>query len=79
MKQAVILAAVLIPLLVGATVVSIWTWGEIGDTQIGVHGYIALGLGVVATLVIGGGLMWLVFYSARRGYDDAAGRDPESE
>ena len=51
----------------------------IGDTSIGVHGYIALGLGAVATLVIGGGLMWLVFYSARRGYDERAGRDPESE
>ena len=79
MKAAFILAAVLVPLLVGAVVVSVWIWGEIGDTPIGVHGYIALGLGVVATLVIGGGLMGLVFYSARHGYDERAGRDPEKD
>jgi hypothetical protein len=79
MKAAAILAAVLVPLLIGATVVSVWIWGEIGDTAIGVHGYIALGLGVVATLLIGGGLMGLVFYSARHGYDERAGRDPEKD
>ena len=75
-KQALILLAVLVPLLIGATAFCLWSWNAIGDTPIGVHGYIALGLGVVATLAIGGGLMWLVFYSARHGYDERAGRDP---
>ena len=79
MKTAFILAAVLVPLLLGATAFSAWTWGQIGDTAIGVQGYVALGLGVVATLAIGGGLMWLVFYSSRHGYDDRAGRDPEAD
>ena len=41
-----------------------------GDTSISLHGYIALGLGIVFTLGLGGGLMWLAYYSARRGYDD---------
>jgi len=34
------------------------------------HGWIALGLGTFFSLVVGGGLMALVFYSARKGYDD---------
>ncbi|MGE0718326.1 MAG: hypothetical protein AB7P02_22960 [Alphaproteobacteria bacterium] len=45
-------------------------WTGIGDISIGLHGWIALGLGVFFTLAIGGGLMALVFYSSRRGYDD---------
>jgi hypothetical protein len=35
-----------------------------------VHGWIALALGTVLTLALGGGLMALVFHSARKGYDD---------
>lgn len=35
-----------------------------------VHGWIALTLGTLLTLALGGGLMALLFYSARKGYDD---------
>lgn len=35
-----------------------------------VHGWIALTLGTVLSLAVGGGLMALVFHSARQGYDD---------
>jgi hypothetical protein len=35
-----------------------------------IHGWIALGLGTVLSLAVGGGLMALVFHSARKGYDD---------
>jgi hypothetical protein len=35
-------------------------------------GTIAMILGVLFTIVIGAGLMGLIFYSSRRGYDDAA-------
>ena len=34
------------------------------------NGYIARGLGIVFSLVIGCGLMALVFYSHRHGYDE---------
>lgn len=34
------------------------------------HGWIALGLGTALSLAVGAGLMALVFYSARKGYDD---------
>jgi hypothetical protein len=35
-------------------------------------GWVAMAGGVVLSLIVGVGLMTLVFYSARRGYDDAA-------
>jgi hypothetical protein len=79
MKQAVLLAGVLGALLLVAAAVSLWIWNQLGDTTMGAQGYVALVLGVVATLVIGGGLMGLVFYSSRHGYDERAGGDPEKD
>jgi len=79
MRPSVLLAVVLGTLLVATAAVSLWVWDELGSTEIGVQGYIALSLGAVATLVIGGGLMGLVFYSSRHGYDERAGRDPEKD
>lgn len=35
-----------------------------------IHGWIALTIGTVLSLAVGGGLMALVFHSARKGYDD---------
>ncbi len=45
-------------------------WTALEDTAISVHGWIALGAGVLVTFALGAGLMFLVFYSNRRGYDD---------
>jgi hypothetical protein len=44
-----------------------------------VHGWIALGLGTLLSLALGGGLMALVFYSARKGYDDRIEIDKPDE
>jgi hypothetical protein len=41
-----------------------------------VHGWIALTLGTLLSLALGGGLMALVFYSARKGYDDRIDVEP---
>jgi hypothetical protein len=49
--------------------VSAWTHTK---AQMSVHGWIALTLGVFFSLLIGCGLMALVFYSSRRGYDERA-------
>ena len=46
-----------------------------GGAHMTVHGYVALGLAVVLTALLGGGLMGLAFYSNRHGYDDNQGRD----
>ena len=45
-------------------------WRALEDTAISVHGWIALGAGVLVTFALGAGLMFLVFYSNRKGYDD---------
>lgn len=39
-------------------------------SEMSIHGWIALTLGTFLSLAVGGGLMALVFYSARKGYDD---------
>jgi hypothetical protein len=45
-------------------------WKLSGPVQMSIHGYIALGLAGGVTLLLGGGLMWLAFYSANKGWDD---------
>ena len=45
-------------------------WAGLGDTGMSAAGWIALVLGVAATLALGMGLMALVFISNRRGYDE---------
>lgn len=65
---------VLLGLFAFASVFGYWVWMELGDVEMSVHGWIALTLGVVMTFLVGAGLMALVFFSHRRGYDDRANR-----
>jgi hypothetical protein len=67
--------AVLLALLAATAAVAWWVWQELGSVAIGIHGWIALGLGVGATIVLGVVLVGLMHYSAERGFDDEAGRD----
>jgi hypothetical protein len=67
MKKSLILV---IALIIAAGIgVSVLAWKITGPSKMTIHGYIALGL----ALVLGGGLtiglMWLAFYSDRKGYD----------
>jgi hypothetical protein len=41
-----------------------------GPVEMSIHGWIAMGIGVVFSMAVGIGLMALVFFSARQGYDD---------
>ncbi len=52
---------------VGAAVAYVLT----ADDTVGIHGLIAMVLGIAMAFAVGGGLMFLVFLSARRGHDDA--------
>jgi protein-S-isoprenylcysteine O-methyltransferase Ste14 len=71
-KSALVLFGVLGALL-GATLLGLWFAFSHGKIpHISVHGWVAMGIGVVFSLVIGCGLMWLSFYSARQGFDDRA-------
>jgi hypothetical protein len=69
----------LIAIFAGLLGLTLWTffggWSRL-NWHMGVHGWIALTLGVVVSLALGGGLMALSFYSDRRGYDDRAGGEP---
>ncbi|MET3840431.1 hypothetical protein [Bradyrhizobium sp. OAE829] len=54
---------------------AIWfvaAWNSGGDAEMSKHGWIAMGLGTFFSIVIGCGLMALMFYSSRSGHDEAA-------
>jgi hypothetical protein len=53
------------------------TWISLGGQPMPPAGYIAMTLGIVFSVVIGCGLMALVFYSSRHGYDEPPQVDRE--
>jgi hypothetical protein len=61
---------VLFALLGATTLIAYVGWTSGGNTDVPVSGYIAMGAGVVASLAVGFGLMALVFFSSRQGYDE---------
>jgi hypothetical protein len=68
-----IAVAVALAVLVVVIVMMASVWTGLGDTGMSAGGWLALVLGVVATLALGIGLMALVFISSRRGYDEPGG------
>lgn len=62
-------------LLAAAVAVAIYTWDQMAGVSLSTHGVIALVLGVVVSLALGVGLMALVFFSHRKGYDRLPGTD----
>lgn len=62
-----LLAAVLLGLLALAVWGATYVWQDIGDIEISLLGVLAMVAGVVLSLGLGIGLMFLVFYSERRG------------
>jgi hypothetical protein len=69
---AVVIAAAVV-LVIGTVIAALWT--NIGDSEISGAGWLALTLGVTVTLALGVGLMALVFFSNRRGYDEVGRKD----
>ena len=57
--------------VVGVVAAAANFWHSIGGGGISPAGWLAMGLGVVVSLALGIGLMALVFFSNRRGYDRA--------
>lgn len=45
-------------------------WVSVSGPPMPEHGYIAMTLGVVFSVALGCGLMGLLFYSSRHGYDE---------
>ena len=69
MKTVLVIVGLLA--LLGVTVGwAIWGWQQTAGTAMGFHGWLAMILGVVFTVIVGCGLMGLMFYSSRYGYDE---------
>ncbi len=75
MQGGHLLISVLLVLLGLSAAVALWVWRELGDVAIEPEGWLALAGGAAATLLLGIGLMVLVYQSHRRGFDDRAGRE----
>ena len=65
-------AIALVTLCLGALGFAVFLIVDIGSVSISIHGYIAMGLGLVLSLVLGIGLMKLAYYSHKQGFDDDA-------
>ena len=79
-KGALFIVIVLVAILAAVLYSTANIWLSIGGgSGMNGNGVAALVIGGIGTLVLGAGLMALVFFSSRRGYDDAADfrHDPE--
>lgn len=55
------------------------SWMHFSDIDIPFVGWLAIAGGAVFSLLVGAGLMALLFYSSRHGYDDLSGGDRAKE
>jgi hypothetical protein len=61
--------------MVAVVVVIAEFWSGLGDSEISLTGWFAMGFGIIVTLALGIGLMSLVFFSSRGGYDETTRND----
>ena len=62
----------LVALLAVSAWFAIYAWTAIEGPPVPAEGQVAMWLGIVFSLIVGCGLMALVFYSSRHGYDEPA-------
>ena len=79
-RYLLIAAAVALVVLIGALIVPMWTMTS--AISLDPFAFKMIVLMIVGCFAVGGGLMFLIFYSSRKGYDDAVHhgtgwRDPE--
>jgi len=69
------IAALVVPLFL-ILAASVWwatsVWTSVEGPPMPAEGYVAMWLGIAFSFVVGSGLMVLVFYSSRHGYDERA-------
>ena len=63
----VCLGAAIVLAIAGWGIVAMWR--DLG-VSMGLHGWIAYGLGALGSIALSVGLFWLLFHSARHGHDD---------
>ena len=64
------LVVALFAMLVAAGWHAMTAWSGVNGAPMPTTGYVAMTLGIVFSLVVGCGLMALLFYSSRHGYDE---------
>ena len=69
-KSLVIISIAFVSVLAVVMIASYFVWQEMGQIDLGFHGWLAVILGSVGSIGLGAGLMWLSFYSSRQGYDE---------
>lgn len=74
MHVSIAVTGTLLALLAATALVAAWVWEQLGDTEIGLQGLIALALGVSFTVLLAAGLLTLMFFSHRSGFDDEVGQ-----
>ena len=61
---------VLLSFLAATLVIVYLGWTSAKDANVSASAYVAMALGVTISLAVGFGLMALIFYSSRKGYDE---------
>ena len=68
----IVLLTVLMLILILTAMWAVYVWNASSDAPMDKHGWIALGLGTFFSLLIGCGLMALMFFSSHSGHDAVA-------
>jgi hypothetical protein len=74
-----LIVAPLFAILVAALWFAASLWMSVEAPAIPATGYVAMALGIVFSLLVGCGLMALVFFSSRHGYDEPAHLQDEQD
>ncbi|MDR3421521.1 MAG: hypothetical protein P4L80_09830 [Xanthobacteraceae bacterium] len=75
----IVLLAALIAIMAAALWYAADAWLTVQGPPMPAVGYVAMGFGIVLSLLVGCGLMALVFYSSRHGYDEPFRDDTTGE
>jgi hypothetical protein len=65
-----LVAVPLLAMLIAAVWYATYAWTALSGPPLPASGYAAMALGIIFSLVVGCGLMALLFYSNRHGYDE---------
>ncbi|HZP76370.1 MAG TPA: hypothetical protein VFB45_09535 [Pseudolabrys sp.] len=76
MRKTLMIVIPLFALLAVAIWYAAHAFTDVGGPPMPAIGYVAMIGGILFSLVVGCGLMALVFYSSRHGYDEDAGQQP---
>jgi len=73
------LVAALVAILAAALWYAASAWLAVAGPPMPTVGYVAMALGIILSLVVGCGLMALLFYSSRHGYDEPFRSDEDRD